>query len=136
MAFSGHPLIKVVETNLVGFQKVGVVVGERSQVLLVLAAVRDVLLEDLPPVDGRRPAVAPLEARALMGRRSSPAKGEGEKKYVSDAELGQLLNGRDLFVRLRADCAAASVTVALLILVVGVAVESNSDEEQRDEHVE
>ena len=81
--FSGYPLIKVVETNLVGFQKVGIVVGERSQVLLVLAAVRDVLLEDLPPVDGRRPAMAPLETRALMGRRSSPEKREREKESVS-----------------------------------------------------
>ena len=59
-------------TDLVGgLEKVGVVVGERSQVLLVLAAVGDVLLEDLPPVDGRGATVTPFEIRPLMRRRSS-----------------------------------------------------------------
>ena len=64
--------IQVLGTDLVGgLEKVGVVVGEGSQVLLVLAAVGDVLLEDLPPVDGRGSTVTPFEIRPLMRRRSS-----------------------------------------------------------------
>ena len=59
-----------------GLEKVGLVVGERSQALLVLAAVGDVLLEDLPPVDGRGATVTPLEIRPLMRRRSSPSETE------------------------------------------------------------
>ena len=55
-----------------GLEKLGVVVGEGPQVLLVLAAVGDVLLEDLPPVDGRGATVTPLEVRPPMRRRSAP----------------------------------------------------------------
>ena len=63
------------ETDLVGgLEKVGVVVGERSQVFLVLAAVGDVLLEDLPPVDGRGATVTSLEVCPMMRGRSSPAR--------------------------------------------------------------
>ena len=55
-----------------GLEKLGVVVGEGPQVLLVLAAVGDVLLEDLPSVDGRGATVTPLEVRPPMRRLSAP----------------------------------------------------------------
>ena len=67
-----------------GLEKVGLVVGERSQALLVLAAVGDVLLEDLPPVDGRGATVAPLEIRPLMRRRSSPSEtGVSQGRWIN-----------------------------------------------------
>ena len=88
-------------TDLVGgLQKVRVVVGERSEVLLVLAAVGDVFLEDLSPVDGRGATVTSLEVCPMMRGRSSPARtsvfSNGVGRYQGCKGLQRLAKKRSL----------------------------------------
>ena len=114
---------------IVGLEQIGVVVGERPQALLVLAAVCNVLLENLPSVDGGGPTVPPLEICPMVRRRPSPRRAEIEPT----SEALWINSETDSLTYLVLLSVETSVTVPLLILAGD---DSNSDEEQRDEQVE